>query len=263
MTGAEAGQAAATSTAAAAAGDVPAVQAEHLAKTYGQRQAVVDASFTLRQGEVFGFLGPNGAGKTTTIRMLVGLVRPTAGRIVVGGFDLQRQRESALRRMGCIVESPDFYDYLTGRENLEHAARMIDADAMARIDPVTEMLRIHERLSARVGTYSLGMRQRLGIAQALLGAPAVLVLDEPANGLDPAGIRELRALLRQLADERQLAVFVSSHLLGEVEKVCDRIAIVHRGRVLAEGSVSDLTGGGRQPLESVFMDITGGETVGE
>jgi ABC-2 type transport system ATP-binding protein len=256
MTGAEAG-------ATAPVADPAAVVAEHLAKSYGERQAVIDASFTLKRGEVFGFLGPNGAGKTTTIRMLVGLVRPSAGRIVVGGFDLHRQREAALRRMGCIVESPDFYDYLTGRENLEHAARMIDADAMARIDSVTEMLRIRERLGTRVGTYSLGMRQRLGIAQALLGAPAVLVLDEPANGLDPAGIRELRGLLRQLADERQLAVFVSSHLLGEVEKVCDRIAIVHRGRVLAEGSVNDLTGGGRQPLEAVFMDITGGETVGD
>jgi ABC-2 type transport system ATP-binding protein len=239
----------------AGAARVPAVQALHLAKSYGRgaglRHAVVDASFTLKRGEVFGFLGPNGAGKTTTIRMLVGLVRPSAGRIVVGGFDLQRQREAALRRLGCIVESPDFYDYLTGRENLEHAARMIDADAMARIDRVTEMLRIHERLDARVATYSLGMRQRL------------LVLDEPANGLDPAGIRELRALLRRLADEQQLAVFVSSHLLGEVEKVCDRIAIVHRGRVLAEGSVADLTGNGQKPLETVFMDITGGETVGD
>jgi ABC-2 type transport system ATP-binding protein len=247
----------------APASAAPAVQALRLAKRYGQRQAVVDVSFSVRRGEVFGFLGPNGAGKTTTIRMLVGLVRPSAGQVLVGGFDLQRQRDSALRHLGCIVESPDFYDYLTGRENLEHAARMIDAAAMARIDPVTEMLRIHERLSARVGTYSLGMRQRLGIAQALLGAPAVLVLDEPANGLDPAGIRELRALLRQLADEQQLAVFVSSHLLGEVEKVCDRIAIVHRGRVLAEGSVAELTGGGRQPLEAVFMDVTGGETVGD
>jgi ABC-2 type transport system ATP-binding protein len=260
MTGVEADATAPTAPTAAA---TPAVVAEHLAKSYGERQAVVDASFTLKRGEVFGFLGPNGAGKTTTIRMLVGLIRPSAGRVVVGGFDLHRQREAALRRMGCIVESPDFYDYLTGRENLEHAARMIDPAAMARIDAVTEMLRIRERLSARVGTYSLGMRQRLGIAQALLGAPAVLVLDEPANGLDPAGIRELRALLRQLADEQQLAVFVSSHLLGEVEKVCDRIAIVHRGRVLAEGSVSELTGGGRQPLESVFMEITGGETVGD
>ena len=227
--------------------EVPALQAEHLAKSYGARQAVVDASFTLRRGEVFGFLGPNGAGKTTTIRMLVGLIHPSTGRVVVGGHDLKQAREAALRQLGCIVESPDFYDYLTGRENLEHAARMIGRDAMDRIEPVTEMLRIRERLSGRVGTYSLGMRQRLGIAQALLGDPAVLVLDEPANGLDPAGIRELRALLRRLADDRGLAVFVSSHLLGEVEKVCDRIAIVHRGRVLAEGSISELTGGGPDP----------------
>ena len=263
MTVVAGGPAGQVSPPAQAGAEVPAVQAEHLAKSYGQRQAVIDASFSLRRGEVFGFLGPNGAGKTTTIRMLVGLVRPSAGRIVIGGHDLRTQREAALRGLGCIVESPDFYDYLTGRENLEHAARMIDAAAMARIDAVTEMLRIHERLAARVATYSLGMRQRLGIAQALLGDPAVLVLDEPANGLDPAGIRELRALLRQLADERGLAVFVSSHLLGEVEKVCDRIAIVHRGRVLAEGSVADLTGGGRQPLEAVFMDVTGGETVGD
>jgi ABC-2 type transport system ATP-binding protein len=242
---------------------VPALEARHLAKRYGQRQAVVDASFTVRPGEVFGFLGPNGAGKTTTIRMIVGLVRPSAGRVLVDGRDLTRNREAALRRMGCIVESPDFYDYLTGRENLRHFARMIDRRAEERIDPLAEMLRVRERLDDRVGTYSLGMRQRLGIAQALLGDPAVLVLDEPANGLDPAGIRELRELLRRLADQRGLAVFVSSHLLGEVERVCDRIAIVHRGRVLAEGSVAALTAGGERTLEDVFIEVTGGETVGD
>jgi ABC-2 type transport system ATP-binding protein len=240
-----------------------AVQALHLAKHYGARQAVVDASFRLHRGEVFGFLGPNGAGKTTTIRMLVGLIRPTSGRVLIEGHDLVKEREAALRHLGCIVESPDFYDYLTGRENLEHAARMLGREALGRIDQVTETLRMRERLSDRVGAYSLGMRQRLGIAQALLCDPAVLVLDEPANGLDPAGIRELRLLLRQLADDRGLAVFVSSHLLGEVERVCDRIAIVHRGRVLAEGSMGELTGGGRVSLESVFMDVTGGETVGD
>ena len=244
----------------AATSDV-ALRARNLAKRYGERQAVVDASFTVGRGEVFGFLGPNGAGKTTTIRMIVGLVRPTSGQVLVAGHDLVKEREQALRQMGCIVESPDFYDYLTGRENLLHFARMIDEKAQQRIDPLAEMLRIRERLDDRVGTYSLGMRQRLGITQALLGDPALLVLDEPANGLDPAGIRELRELLRRLADERGIAVFVSSHLLGEVEKICNRIAIVHRGQVLAEGSVSELTGGGKRPLEDVFIEVTGGETV--
>jgi len=241
----------------------PALAALHLGKRYGARQAVADVSFTVQRGQVFGFLGPNGAGKTTTIRMLVGLVRPSAGQVLVGGCDLGRQREAALRQLGCIVESPDFYGYLTGRENLRHFARMSGPAALARIDEVAELLRIRERLADRVSTYSLGMRQRLGIAQALLGAPAVLVLDEPANGLDPAGIHELRLLLRRLADERGLAVFVSSHLLGEVEKVCHRIAIVHRGRALVEGSIDELTGGGRRSLEEVFLEVTGGETVGD
>lgn len=241
----------------------PVVVADHLGKRFGQRQAVADVSFTLQAGEVFGFLGPNGAGKTTTIRMLVGLIRPTSGRVLVAGHDLAENREAALRLMGCIVESPDFYDFLTGRENLEHFARMIDPAAMARINEVADLVRLGERLGDKVGTYSLGMRQRLGIAQALVGAPEVLVLDEPANGLDPAGIRELRRLIRQLADERGLAVFVSSHLLGEIERMCDRIAIVHRGRALTEGSIADLTKQGTVALEDVFLDVTGGETVGD
>jgi ABC-2 type transport system ATP-binding protein len=239
------------------------IEVRHLTKRFVGRLAVDDISFSMGKGEIVGFLGPNGAGKTTTIRMLVGLIRPSSGRVVIEGHDLSREREAALRHLGCIVESPDFYDYLTGRENLEHAGRMLGQDAFARIDEVTESLRMRERLGDRVGAYSLGMRQRLGIAQALLCDPAVLVLDEPANGLDPAGIRELRGLLRGLADDRGLAVFVSSHLLGEVEKVCDRIAIVHRGRVLAEGSMGELTNGGRVSLESVFMEVTGGETVGD
>ena len=239
-----------------------ALEAEHLGKRFGAREAVADVSFTVGRGEVFGFLGPNGAGKTTTIRMLVGLVRPTTGRVRVGGHDVVGRREQALRRLGCIVESPDFYEFLTGRENLQHFARMIDRAALARVDELADLVRVRERLDDRLATYSLGMRQRLGIAQALLGEPDVLVLDEPANGLDPAGLHELRLLVRRLADERALAVFVSSHLLGEVERVCDRIAIVHRGRTLAEGSIAELTQEGRRPLESVFLDVTGGETVG-
>jgi ABC-2 type transport system ATP-binding protein len=253
----------------------PALVARGLAKHYGTRQAVTEVSFSVRRGEVFGFLGPNGAGKTTTIRMLVGLVRPTLGQVSVGGWDLATARERALARLGCIVESPDFYGYLSGRENLALIDRMArlaptpdgpshaTPPADARIDEVAALVRIGERLDDRVATYSLGMRQRLGIAQALLGEPHVLVLDEPANGLDPAGIFELRTLLRRLADDRGLAVFVSSHLLGEIEKVCDRIAIVHRGRALAEGTVAELTQGGARSLESFFLDVTAGETVGE
>ncbi len=238
-----------------------ALSADHLAKRYGAREAVSDAHFSLHRGEVFGFLGPNGAGKTTTIRMLVGLVKPTRGRVVIGGFDLAHDFENAIRHVGCIVESPDLYRFLTGRENLEHFARMVGGEALSRIDSLAELVKMTSRLDEPVGTYSLGMRQRIGIAQSLLADPSVLILDEPANGLDPAGIREIRALLRHLADNRGLAVFVSSHLLQEVERTCDRVAIVHRGVTLATGPIGELTRGGTQSLEDLFIELTGGETV--
>ena len=237
------------------------LSAEGLAKRYGEREVVSDATFALHRGEVFGFLGPNGAGKTTTIRMLVGLVRPTRGRIVIDGHDLHRDFEAAMRRVGCIVETPDLYRFLTGRENLEHFARMLGDGAAARIAPLADLVRMTGRLDDPVRTYSLGMRQRIGIAQALLGDPAVLILDEPTNGLDPAGIREMRELIRHLADDRGLAVFVSSHILSEMEKLVDRIAIVHRGRTLAAGTLVELTGNGGRSLEELFLEKTEGETV--
>ena len=237
------------------------LSAEGLAKSYGEREVVSDVSFALRRGEVFGFLGPNGAGKTTTIRMLVGLVRPTRGRVVIDGHDLSTEFEAAMRKVGCIVETPDLYKFLTGRENLEHFARMIGDGASARIDGLARLVHMDERLDGLVRTYSLGMRQRVGIAQALLSDPSVLILDEPTNGLDPAGIREMRELVRRLAGERGLAVFVSSHLLSEVEKMVDRIAIVHRGRTLAKGTLTELTDGGKRGLEDLFLELTGGETV--
>ena len=237
------------------------LSAEGLAKRYGGREVVSDASFELHKGEVFGFLGPNGAGKTTTIRMLVGLVRPTRGRVVIDGHDLATGFEAAMRKVGCIVETPDLYRFLTGRENLEHFARMIGDGAAGRIDALARLVHMEERLDGLVRTYSLGMRQRVGIAQALLSDPSVLILDEPTNGLDPAGIREMRELVRRLAGERGLAVFVSSHLLSEVEKMVDRIAIVHRGRTLAKGTLAELTHGGARGLEDLFLELTGGETV--
>jgi ABC-2 type transport system ATP-binding protein len=216
------------------------LEAENLTKSFGRREAVVDVHFQVRAGEVFGFLGPNGAGKTTTIRMLVGLVRPDRGRVRIRGLDLRHQFRKAMGHVGCIVESPDLYRFLTGRENLLHFARMLPEGAAERIPELASLVALSERLDDRVSTYSLGMRQRLGIAQALLGNPDILILDEPANGLDPAGIREIRRLVRRLAVERGIAVFVSSHLLSEIEQMCDRVAIIHRGRTLATGPVADL-----------------------
>ena len=217
----------------------PTLITEHLTKVIGDRTIVDDISFEIFAGEVFGFLGPNGAGKTTTIRMLVGLIKPTAGRVVICGHDVRRDFEAAMRCIGCIVETPDLYRFMTGRENLAHFARMLGADAND-IERTASLVNLAHRLDQRVGTYSLGMRQRLGIAQALLGQPKLLILDEPANGLDPAGIREIRELLRNLARDEAMSVFVSSHLLAEIELTCDRVAIIHKGRILRAGPVRDL-----------------------
>jgi ABC-2 type transport system ATP-binding protein len=223
----------------------PVLVASNLTKVIGKRTIVDGVSFSLNPGEVFGFLGPNGAGKTTTIRMLVGLIKPTEGSVTICGYDVRRDFEKALRNVGCIVENPDLYRFMTGRENLEHFARMLSVNS-SEIERVAALVQLAHRLDQRVGTYSLGMRQRLGIAQALLGSPRLMILDEPANGLDPAGIREIRELLRSLARDREMAVFVSSHLLAEVELMCDRVAIIHNGRLLREGSVSELISGQRE-----------------
>ena len=231
----------------------PVLVATNLTKVIGKRTIVDGVSFTLNPGEVFGFLGPNGAGKTTTIRMLVGLIKPTTGNVTICGFDVRRDFEKALSNVGCIVENPDLYRFMTGRENLEHCARMLSLDA-SEVERVAELVALAHRLDQRVGTYSLGMRQRLGIAQALLGKPKLLILDEPANGLDPAGIREIRELLRHLAHDRQMAVFISSHLLGEVELMCDRVAIIHKGQLLRAGSVSDLISS-RREMEFKVGDV--------
>lgn len=213
---------------------------DKLSKTIGKRKIVDDVSFHIHQGEIFGFLGPNGAGKTTTIRMLVGLIRPTSGRIRIGEYDLQNQHLQAIQQVGCIVENPECYPYLTGRENLELFTRMVDSIPKYRIDEVIELVELDQRIDDPVKTYSLGMKQRLGIAQALLGNPQLLILDEPTNGLDPAGIRELRTFIRKLADEKGISVFISSHILHEIQLLCDRVAIIHKGKVLTTERVDQL-----------------------
>ncbi|SFJ41526.1 ABC transporter ATP-binding protein [Thermoflavimicrobium dichotomicum] len=211
-----------------------------LSKTIGKREIVRDITFDVKAGEIFGFLGPNGAGKTTTIRMLVGLIRPSKGSIHIGGHDLQKDFLNAIRQVGCIVENPELYPYLTGRENLEHFARMVPDISDQRINEVVELVELTERIDDPVKTYSLGMRQRLGIAQALLGDPKLLILDEPTNGLDPAGIRELRSFIRHLANEKGISVFISSHILHEVQLMCDRVAIIHHGKIIQTSSVDQL-----------------------
>ncbi|ADI26856.1 ABC transporter ATP-binding protein [Geobacillus sp. C56-T3] len=213
---------------------------KELRKTIRGKEIIKGISFELHEGEVFGFLGPNGAGKTTTIRMLVGLIRPTSGTVAICGYDLHRQFTDAIRQIGCIVENPEMYPYLTGWENLEHFARMMPGIGADRIMEVAKLVGLEERIHDRVGTYSLGMRQRLGIAQALLGKPKVLILDEPTNGLDPAGIREMRAFIRFLAETEGLSVLVSSHLLSEIQLMCDRVAIMAKGRLLAVDTVERL-----------------------
>lgn len=231
----------------------PVLTAEGLTKVIGKKIIVDFVSFQLQPGEVFGFLGPNGAGKTTTIRMLVGLITPTEGRVTICGLDLRRDFEQAMRNVGCIVETPDLYRFMTGRENLEHFARMLGL-GRPEVERVAARVALAHRLDQKVGTYSLGMRQRLGIAQALLGTPRLLVLDEPANGLDPAGIREIRELLRGLAHDQQMAVFVSSHQLAEIELMCDRVAIIHHGRILREGAVAELIAS-RHEMEFRVADV--------
>jgi ABC-2 type transport system ATP-binding protein len=212
---------------------------KNISKRIGKKMIIKDVSFDVVEGEIFGFLGPNGAGKTTTIRMLVDLIKPTSGTIKVYGYDVNHDQENALQYVGSIVENPEVYTYLTGWENLEHFARMQRGVDELRIQEVVDIVRLDQRIHDKVRTYSLGMRQRLGIAQALLGRPKLLIIDEPTNGLDPKGIKELRVFIRQLAADG-MAVFVSSHLLSEIQLLCDRVAIISQGSVLAVGEVNEL-----------------------
>src|ERR1700726_1761961 len=212
----------------------------NLTKQYGTRLAVNDLSLQVRRGEVFGFLGPNGAGKTTTIRMALGLIAPTSGSVEILGHDVVKHRAEILPRVGALVETPALYLYMSGRNNLRAVASVLGGVPDKRIDAVLEMVGLRARQKDRVRTYSLGMKQRLGVAIALLQDPEVLVLDEPANGLDPAGIVEMRDLMHSLSSEGK-TVFISSHLLPEVKQICTRVAIINLGRLVTESTVEELT----------------------
>ena len=210
---------------------------EGLKKSIKKRKIVNGISLEVNSGEIVGFLGPNGAGKTTTIKMILGLFSITEGRISVCGHDVVTDFEQAMQNVGGIVENPDLYKRLTGRQNLEYFASMYDKVDPASIDQVVKLVKMSERIDDKVKHYSLGMCQRVGIAQALLHNPRLLVLDEPTNGLDPIGIKELRDLLKNLAKEAGVGVFISSHLLAEMELMCDRICIIDNGMMIGEKAI--------------------------
>jgi ABC-2 type transport system ATP-binding protein len=220
------------------------LETERLTKRYGRRVAVDALSLEVRRGEIYGFLGQNGAGKSTTIRMALGLVRPTSGRVRLLGQDMSKHPHRALVRTGAIIEAPAFYDNFTGRQNLRMLAALSGGAERRRLDATLDLVGLAARADDPVRAYSHGMRQRLGIAQALLPNPEFVILDEPTDGLDPQGIRETRELILRLRDELKLTVMLSSHLLHEVEQLCDRVAIIDGGRLLYEGTVAELTGGG-------------------
>ncbi|HWQ42112.1 MAG TPA: ABC transporter ATP-binding protein [Desulfosporosinus sp.] len=217
----------------------PVVQLQHATKRIRGKNIVDNLSFDVPAGEVFGFLGPNGAGKTTTIRMMVGLIKISQGDIMIKGHSIIKDFNKAIQNVGAIVENRDLYKYLTGYQNLKHYARMVPGVSEARINEIVELVGLKDRIHEKVRTYSLGMRQWLGIAQALLHRPSLLILDEPTNGLDPAGIHELRNYLKRLAHEEGVAVFVSSHLLSEMELMCDRVGVLQNGKLISIQSIQD------------------------
>jgi len=224
----------------------PAIRITNLSKTFGRRrkriEAVKHVTLDIPVGQVYGFLGPNGAGKTTTIRMMLDLIRPTEGDVTIFGQHVRREH-GVLRRVGAIVEGAMFYNFLSGRRNLEVLARTANDLNPKRIDALLEQVGLAHRADQRVKGYSTGMKQRLGLAAALLGDPDLLILDEPTNGLDPEGMHEIRQFIRSLADDHGKTIFLSSHLLGEVEQVCDRVAIINLGEIVREGMVADLLEG--------------------
>ncbi|WP_433708241.1 ABC transporter ATP-binding protein [Paenibacillus illinoisensis] len=239
----------------------PVVRLQGVSKIISSRSLVSDLTLDISPGQVFGFLGPNGAGKTTTIRMMVGLMSISKGDIIISGHSIKNEFEQAVAQVGAIVENPEMYKFLTGYQNLVHFARMSPGITKERIAETIERVGLTARIHDKVKTYSLGMRQRLGVAQAILHKPKLLVLDEPTNGLDPQGIRELRDYLRQLTREEGITVFVSSHLLSEMELMCDTVAIIQNGKLIDVRNVK--AEAGADALTEVAFEVNDAQRASE
>ncbi|MED4400354.1 ABC transporter ATP-binding protein [Metabacillus fastidiosus] len=225
------------------------IKTTNLTKIYGKQKSVDNLNITVHQGDIYGFLGRNGAGKTTTIRMLLGLIKPTHGKIEIFGQDLFKNQKEILKRIGSIVEVPGFYGNLTARENLLINAKIIGVHKRNAVEDALEIVGLENETKKLVGKYSLGMKQRLGIARALLHYPELLILDEPTNGLDPIGIKEMRKLIKNLAKERKITLLISSHILSEIEQLVDHMGIIHEGKLLEEIEFDSLRKKNRKCLE--------------
>lgn len=219
---------------------LPILKCENLIKKFGKKQILKDVSFELYKGDILGFIGPNGAGKTTTIKLILGLQSITEGKVFINNYDIEKQFTKAIEKVGAIVENPDLYMYLSGYENLKLVANLYKGITKERIDEVVKLVRLENRINDKVSKYSLGMRQRLGIAQAILHRPNLLILDEPTNGLDPEGIKEMRNLLLELAEKEEMAILISSHNLAELDNLCNKVCIIKNGEIIETNDISKI-----------------------
>ena len=216
------------------------LKCENLCKKFGKKQILNNVSLEINQGDILGFIGPNGAGKTTTIKLILGLQGITSGKVTINGFDVEKQFTKAIEKVGAIVENPDMYMYLTGRANLKLVANLYKGITAERIDEVVKLVKLENRIDDKVSKYSLGMRQRLGIAQAILHKPSLLILDEPTNGLDPEGIKEMRELLLDLAKNEKMAILISSHNLAELDNLVNKVCIIKNGEIIETSGISEI-----------------------
>lgn len=216
------------------------LKCENLSKKFGKKLILKNVSFAMKEGDILGFIGPNGAGKTTTIKLILGLQNITQGKVTINGYDIEKQFTKAIAKVGAIVENPDLYMYLSGFENLKLIANLYPKIDTKRIDEVVKLVRLENRIKDKVSKYSLGMRQRLGIAQAILHKPDLLILDEPTNGLDPEGIKEMRELLLDLAKNEKMAILISSHNLAELDTLCNKVCIIKNGEIIETSDISGI-----------------------
>ena len=233
------------------------LKCENLCKHFGKKQILDRVSLEVKQGDILGFIGPNGAGKTTTIKLILGLQSIDSGTVKINGYDIQKDFEKAIEKVGTIVENPDLYMYLSGYDNLKLIANLYKNVDKKRIDEVVKLVKLEKRIKDKVSKYSLGMRQRLGIAQALLHKPNLLILDEPTNGLDPEGIKELRDLIKELAKKENMAIVISSHNLAELESFCNKVTIIKNGKVVETSTINEV----KKVEQSYIIELNNLENV--